>query len=148
MAEINYNITAPIKAVRDWLRTCPLIEGTDKFGINFLGNTPVEYTIDDVPGVSVIRRYFGGALKQKTYVIASRQSYSADVLQNAANSGLFDNFTKWIEHQNTIRAFPNLGADVVVQQVEVLSSGYLLEQGSDNARYQFEIQLTYKERNY
>lgn len=146
MENINYNVTAPIKSVRDWLRSCPLVDSNDKFSINYLGAQPTEYTVDDVPGVGVIKKYYGGALKQKTYVIASRQSYSADVLQNAANSGLFDNLTKWVETQNINRSYPTLGNGAIVQQVDVLSSGYLMEVGSDSARFQFEIQILYRER--
>lgn len=135
-----------IDEVRTWLQECTLIDADDRFNANYLGADPTEYTIEDVPVVAVLKQYLGGALKQKNYMIASRNSYGVDILDNIANSGFYDALSDWVQAQNKARNFPNMGTNKVVRNIKTTSTAYIFEAGADTARYQIPLQITYYEK--
>ena len=135
-----------IDEVRTWLQECTLIDANDRFNANYLGADPTEYTIEDVPVVAVLKQYLGGALKQKNYMIASRNSYGVDILDNIANSGFYDALSDWVQAQNKARNFPNMGTNKVVRNIKTTSTAYIFEAGADTARYQIPLQITYYEK--
>ena len=66
------------ESVRTWLRSCPLIDQNDRFSINYLGAEPMEYTVEEVPGVPVLTKYMDGStMRSASFVVASRSEYSA-----------------------------------------------------------------------
>lgn len=135
-----------IDEVRTWLQECTLIDANDRFNANYLGADPTEYTIEDVPVVAVLKQYLGGALKQKNYMIASRNSYGVDILDNIANSGFYDALSDWVQAQNKARNFPNMGENKTVRNIKTTSTAYIFEAGADTARYQIPLQITYYEK--
>ena len=138
--------TAMIGIVRAWLRTCPSISTGDRFNVNYLGVTDSEFTIEDIPTTPIIKQYLGGALKQKNFMLASREPYGMDILENIANSGLYDDLSNWVRTQNRLRAFPNLGEGTQVRFIQVTSTGYVFENDADKARYQIPLQITYYDK--
>lgn len=135
-----------IDEVRTWLQECTLIDSNNRFNTNYLGADATEYTIEDVPVVAVLRQYLGGALKQKSYMIASRNSYSVDILDNIANSGFYDSLSDWVQTQNKTRNFPDMGTNKQVRNIKTTSTAYIFEAGADTARYQIPLQITYYEK--
>ena len=75
-------MTPAIQAMRDWLRTCPLVASAQEDGVAFrvggLTGDAEEYTILDMPGAPELNRYFSGSLRLKNYVLASHTVYSPD----------------------------------------------------------------------
>lgn len=63
-------MTPAIQAMRDWLRTCPLVASAQEDGVAFrvggLTGDAEEYTILDMPGDPELKRYFSGSLRLKT----------------------------------------------------------------------------------
>ena len=94
-------MTPAIQAMRDWLRTCPLVASAQEDGVAFrvggLTGDAEEYTILDMPGAPELKRYFSGSLRLKNYVLASHTIYTPDnISQQAAASGFWDDLTEWV----------------------------------------------------
>ncbi len=141
-------MTPAIYAMRDWLRTCPLVASAQEDGVAFrissLSADTAEYSISDMPGDPILKRYFSGTVRLKNYILASRTTYSPENLAlQADNSGLWDELTDWVEAQNARRNFPRLGSGRTVRSVTVTSSGYILEAEGTTCRAQVQIQLIY-----
>jgi hypothetical protein len=141
-------MTPAIQAMRDWLRTCPLVASAQEDGVAFrvggLTGDAEEYTILDMPGAPELKRYFSGSLRLKNYVLASHTIYTPDnISQQAAASGFWDDLTEWVASQNRARNFPQLGSGRTVREVSVTSSGYILEAEGGACRAQIQLQLIY-----
>ncbi len=133
-----------IDAIRDWLRSCPLVDKSGRFDVNYLGAEPICYTVEEVPNSPVLRRYLDGStMREKVFVVASRDEYGANVLQNIANSGFWEQFSDWIEKQNKAKRFPVMETGKTPQKIEVTSSHYLFQAEASTARYQIQMKLTY-----
>lgn len=143
-------MTPAIQAMRDWLRTCPLVAAAQEDGVAFrisaLSADTEEYSISDLPGDPILKRYFSGTVRLKNYVLASRTTYSPEnpALQ-ANNSGLWDELTDWVEARNATHDFPQLGGGRTVRSVAVTSSGYILEADGTTCRAQVQLQLIYNQ---
>lgn len=137
--------TVLIGIMKNWLNECPSITG-NKFNVNYMGTVTSEFTIEDIPTTPVIKQYFGGALKQKNFMLASLEPYGMDILTNIANSGLYDTLSDWVRKQNLLRNFPDIGAGKQVRSIQVTSTGYIFENDADKAKYQIPIQITYYDK--
>lgn len=104
--------TADIKAMLDWLATCPLATALDNedvaFSIEYLGADAdqVQFSLEGTPTATVIDQFFLGSRRAKNYVLASRMTYSQDNIQQAANSSFWDEFAEWVETQSSARNLP------------------------------------------
>lgn len=131
-----------IDELRDYIRSCPLINKKKKLYIDYLGTDTGEYTIDVMPGESVVKKYAdGGSLRKLVFVFGSKEYYGSDIRTNIENSGFYDKFQRWIEEQNEIGNLPNIEN---VQSVNCVTYGYLFNtDGADKARYQIQMEMIY-----
>jgi hypothetical protein len=136
-----------IKAMQEWLKTCPLVAETlgegVSFRINYLPEGAGNFSIEDSPTDPIVKQYFGGTRRIKNYLIASRTEYSPDVWLQAAGSAFWDSFTSWIETQSAAGNLPELGAGRTPLRVAVTDSGYVYTSEDGKARWQIQIQLLY-----
>lgn len=140
-------MTPAIKAMQEWLKTCPLVDRLLDDGVRvrvaYLGTEPMEFSIEDSPSDPIVRRYFGGADKVKNFLLTSRMEYSPDVAQQAANSGFFDDLSAWIEAQDRARCFPVLSDGREARAVEITASGYIFNTEGTACQYQMQLALYY-----
>ena len=110
--------------------------------IDYLGSKAGEYTIDLIPGESIVKRYAdGGSIRKLIFVFASKEYYGSDVRTNIENSGFYERFSNWVEEQNAIDNLPNIDG---IQGVNCLTCGYLFDvDGADMAKYQIQMELIY-----
>lgn len=138
---------AAIKAVQEWLKTCPLVAGqlgnNVAFHIDYLPEDTTQFSIEDSPGDPVLQEFFSGRRKAKNYVLASRMEYSESIAQQAANSGFWDNFADWIEAQSDAHNLPDLGEGRTAERVAVTNSGYIVTSEDGTCRFQIQIRLEY-----
>lgn len=114
--------------------------------VDFLGNEPVEYTIEPIPCDPVLQKYTDGScMKQFLFVFASREYYSEDIAVNLGNLEFYEHFEEWIEQQNKNSVLPELGEDREAVSLEVTTCGYAFEADTNTARYQIQLKLTYEE---
>lgn len=142
--------TADVKAMLDWLATCPLIttlnNGDVVLGIDYLGTGEpdmVPFSLESTPSAPLLAQYFGGSSRAKNYILASRMGYSEDQVQQAANSSFWEDFAEWVEVQSRARKLPVLGDGRRAEKVVCLSPGYILSQDSNTCRFQIQLQLQY-----
>lgn len=140
-------MTAAIKAMQEWLKTCPLVsqqlEDGVVFNIDYLPDCAPQFSIEDSPSDPIVTRYFSGSERVKNYVLASRMAYGPDVWLQAENSAFWDDFTAWIEDQSDAGNLPDLGPHRQVLQVAVTDSGCIITSEDGSCRFQIQIQVLY-----
>lgn len=141
---MEYNSIA--EALHTYLLTCPLL-GDHPLGVDWLPDKSVAFSIDTTPASQIIQRYYSGSsLRQYEFVLRSVADYGADILQNLANSTLYEQLAAWFEEQTRKRTFPDLGSGRTVQSIEAQSTGYLMTAAPDVGRYQIQCRMIYYEK--
>lgn len=136
------------ESLREWFRTCPLLAPSSRFGVDYLTENPTEYAIYSVPSPlayheNVLGEEVLNDVQTVNYIFASKENYGADVEQNLANLGFFEGVTAWIIEQNAARNFPKIQEGRVRSIVPTLTA-YPAETGTDAAKYQIQIRITYR----
>ncbi len=134
--------------LRLWFRGCPAIADGNRFRVDYLAENPTEYAIYAVPSQlnykeNVLGEEIPLPVQTINYIFASKESYGADVEQNLANLGFYDEIVAWIMEQNAQRNFPSMNGGRIRSIVPTLTA-YPIEVGSDAARYQIQLRVTYK----
>lgn len=135
-----------IEALRAYIITCPHIGADQPVLIDYLGTEVTGTTLEPLPCDPVFRQYTdGGCLRQFQFLFASREIYTADVQQCAANQAFYERFAAWIRAQNDAGSLPDLGEGRTTFALEILSNGYVLSEDTETARYQIQLRLIYEE---
>ena len=130
---------ATITAMREWLKTCPLIaeeqgENGAAFRISGLSPEPVaEFSIEDSPTDPVTAVFFSGRNLAKSYIFVSRRDYS----------GFFEQLTEWVLAQNDRHHLPRLDGRKEALRVSVTSSGYIVTASAGSCKMQLQLRLEY-----
>lgn len=133
-----------MESLRKYFSGCPLLDENGKIGVDFLGNTSVEYVLETVPAEPIVKRYAdGGSIRQYVFTFASREAYGADALNNLCNCGFYAALAEWLEKQNNSKIFPALPDSLTPISIVVTTHGYLFDAGPDTGRYQIQCNLTY-----
>ena len=134
--------------LRTWLRNCPAIAKGKYFGVDYIGEKATEYAIISVPSTKRYRENILGQRKllptqEQNFIFAAKVPYGADVPQNLNNLGFFQEVSDWISQMSAAQDFPEW-ADGPITAIEASNTGAPVQTGSDAARYQFQIKVTYK----
>lgn len=114
---------ATITAMREWLKTCPLIaEEQSENGAAFR---------------------ISGRNLAKSYIFVSRRDYSEAQSVQIANSGFFEQLTEWVLSQNDRHHLPRLDGRKEALRVSVTSSGYIVTAESGSCKMQMQLRLEY-----
>lgn len=132
-----------IDALEKYFIGCELLKD-GALRVDYLGEKPVEYTIEVLPCDPVVKRYLGGStVRQYLFAFGSREFYSQERLQNIQNSAFYERLADWVETRSVSGVLPELPDGMEAQQLEVVSSGYLFDGSMTNARYQIQLRLLY-----
>jgi hypothetical protein len=132
-----------IDALEKYFIGCELLKD-GALRVDYLGEKPVEYTIEVLPCDPVVKRYLGGStVRQYLFAFGSREFYSQERLQNIQNSAFYERLADWVETKSMSGVLPELPDEMEAQQLEVVSSGYLFDGSMTNARYQIQLRLLY-----
>lgn len=138
---------AIIKSIKEFIKTCPLIEN-GKIRVDYLGEEPIEYSIDPIPAEKVIQSYLNGVKEcQFVFNFCSREYYSRQDVQNIANSKFYEDFEEWLEECNKNKTLPILEGNKVATEIRANTSGYLYNtaEGLATAKYMIQCVLEYTE---
>jgi len=115
--------------------------------VDYLGEHGIEYSIDPLQSDPIIKQYTdGSSLRQYQFAFTSLEWLDQGMAQNMDNSGFYEKFQDWIEAQNRIRNFPTLDNPIKTpQKIEAMTSGYLFDTTGENARYQIQCRLIYRQ---
>ena len=133
--------------LRNWFRSCPALAEGNRFRVDYLAENPTEYAIYAVPSQLRYRENVLGEeiplpVQTINYIFASKESYGADVEQNLANLGFYDEVVAWVLDQNAQRNFPAINEGRIKSIVPTLTA-YPVQVGSDSAKYQIQLRITY-----
>lgn len=138
-------------ALRDWLRTCPAILNSARFGVDFSGNSPTEYTLYSSP--TTLQSYtdiwgdvYFRPIQELNFMLKSVRPLSSDVLENLSNLGFFDEVTKWIYRQNAEKNFPEIAEGTVISIMPTLSP-FLFDAVANVGLYQIQLNVKYRRKN-
>ncbi len=132
-----------IDALEKYFIGCELLKD-GALRVDYLGEKPVEYTIEVLPCDPVVKRYLGGStVRQYLFAFGSREFYSQERLQNIQNSAFYERLADWVETRSMSGVLPELPDGMEAQQLEAVSSGYLFDGSMTNARYQIQLRLLY-----
>lgn len=136
------------EALREWFRRCPVLASDRRFLVDFLGENPVEYALYSTPSTisyheNVLGENVPDDVQTINYAFAVKASYGHDVVTNLANLGFFADVCAWIEEQNVARNFPLINEGRVMSIVPT-QTPYPAELGSDAAKYQIQLKITYR----
>ena len=134
--------------LREWFRGCPALSRKNRFRINYLSESPTEYALYSVPtGLNYTENVLGESVPKSiqtlNFIFASKEAYSADVQQNLAALSFYDEIVEWVIAQNVVRNFPKIQEGKVISIVPTLTA-FPSEVGSDSAKYQIQLKLTYR----
>lgn len=133
-------------AVREYLGGCHLFDG-NTLRVNFLGEDPQEYTLEDVPATPVLKKYRdGSSVRQALFVLASRELYSRDAVENLKASGFYEQLSDWLDAQNFQRNLPALPEGMTARKIEAITNGYCISADIEQnvQRYQIQLRLIYE----
>lgn len=142
---------ASITALRDWLKTCPLIaEEQDATGAAFriagLEEEATAFSIEDSPTDPIVESYISGRNLAKNYLFLSRREFGETDVLTIENSGFFEQLADWVMEQNDCGILPDLskcGHGKEAQSIEVISTGYIVTDGSGSCKMQMQLRLVY-----
>ena len=137
-----------IDQIRQWFRSCPALSDGNRFRVDYLSESPTEYAIYASPSTISYRENVLGEevpndIQTLNFIFASKESYGADVQTNLANLGFYDAVAAWVIEQNAARNFPTISGGKVRSIVPTLTA-FPAEIGSDTAKYQIQLRMTYK----
>ena len=137
-----------IDQLRKWFRTCPALSDDNRFRVDYLSESPTEYAIYASPSTisyheNVLGEEVPDNIQTLNFIFASKESYGADVQTNLANMGFYDDVVLWVIEQNALRNFPTISNGRVKSIVPTLTA-FPAEIGSDTAKYQIQLRMTYK----
>lgn len=137
--------------LRLWLRQCPAISSKNRFGVDFMGQDPTEYTLYSSPTTlsyltDILGNVYFKPVQELNYVFASLFAFSKDILQNLENLGFFADVIEWIYAQNITKNFPEIEEGTVLSIMPTLSP-YVFDADSDSARYQIQIKIRYRRKS-
>ena len=136
-----------IKAMQEWLKTCPLVAGqlgsNVAFHIDYLPERTAQFSIEDAPGDPVLASFFSGKRKAKDDVLSRRMESSEGIAEQSANSGFWDALADWIEAQGDAHRLPDQGEGRTAERVAGTNSGYIITSEDGTCRFQIQIRLEY-----
>lgn len=137
-----------VEQLRLWFRKCPAILDTNRFNVDYLNERATEYAIYSVPSTlkyheNIIGEMILDDTQTQNFIFASKASFGADIQQNLANLGFYDEVAAWVLEQNNAQSFPSIREGTVKSIVPTLTA-YPAEVGSDAAKYQIQLKMTYR----
>ncbi len=139
-----------VEQLRRWFRTCPALSDENRFRVDYLSESPTEYALYASPSTITYRENVLGEevptdIQTLNFIFASKESYGADIQTNLANMGFYDDVVLWVIEQNSKRNFPVINDGQVKSIVPTLTA-FPVEIGSDTAKYQIQLRMTYKRK--
>lgn len=129
-----------IDKIREYIAKCPYLKD-GKIGIDYLGNEPTAYSIEPIPVKPIVSENIDGScLEQYAFVLASRESYGPETMQNMLNSKFYEKFSKWIKQNNKEGILPDIDG---IEKIECTSTAYAYQTGIKDARYQIQLRIEY-----
>lgn len=133
-----------IDAIKSYFENeCDLFTGK-KLNVNCLSEKVHSCVIELTPSKPLIQKYTdGSSLNQKTFMIATREFFDNETIQNLQTAQFYEMFEEFILKQNDTGNLPKLDDGYTSVELEILNSGYVQDVTGNKARYQINLRLIY-----
>ena len=127
-----------IDSIRTYMITCPYLDDERVVNVDYLTNE-LSYSIEPIPSDPYVKKFVdGGGIKQFQFAFTSKESYDAS--ETVGINQFYEQFSEWIELQNDLGIYPFEGCT----GIEIMTSEYLFDSESANARYQIQLRVLYE----
>ena len=134
-----------IAKLRDYLfNVVDSITSNKDYQINadFLGSNN-DFSLDKIPtDIKVQKWIVGTEIHKDVYSFRSRKLYSQDTINNLKNIGFFEEFERIIKSNNREGILPDIEN---IESIECLNCGTLIYAGTNEATFDIQIKITYRE---
>lgn len=133
-----------IEKLREYFSKFSLFDKNSPFYADFNSEEPCNYSLNLLPGTQKKEDVMGNKYYIKNFAITSKE-YTPTDLERIENLGLFEQLEDWVEEQNDIGNFPDLGENIEVTSIVVTNTGYLYENDPKNniGLYQIQFQIEF-----
>ena len=102
-----------------------------------------DFSLDKIPTNTEVQKWIIGVVKRnEVYSFRSRKTYSQDTINNLTNIGFFEDFENKIKSNNDEGILPDIKN---IESIECLNCGTLIYAGTNDATFDIQIQITYRE---
>lgn len=129
---------AKIELIRDFIETCPFLKN-GKVNVDYIKDKPHSYSIDETPVMPILDSFTDGGKRMQIQFDFSIQA-NFSVLENIKNSKFCDNFTDWIDEQDSAGNLPNIDG---IEWIKCLGRGTILQTTETTAIYVIPMQVAY-----
>lgn len=137
-----------IESIRAWLRTCPAIDNSKFFRVDYIDDDPNCYAIYSVPSAlnyktDILGETYLDSVQSLSFYFCIICPWGKDIKQNMENIRAATAVIEWMQEQNMSANFPTLEEGEVVSILPTLTP-QPLQQTAETAIYQISIQLKYR----
>lgn len=130
-----------IESIRDYFKTCPLLDKKARINVDYIGDKVIEYAIYPEPIEPWYKRYLGGGgIRQFGFTFTTVNYLSAETQIQLANSGFSEKLINWIVSNNDKGILPDIKGIV---EIQILTNGFLSDTSTSTAMYQIQMKLLY-----
>lgn len=140
--------TDNVANLRNWFRQCPAVLKRNRFRADYLAEAATEYSIFTSPSTlrsheNILGEVVLDDIQTQNFIFASKVPYGPDVEQNLANLVFYQDVMRWMIEQNNSGNFPEWEGGTVRAILPTITA-YPAQAGSDTAKYQIQVQITYR----
>lgn len=137
-----------VKAIRAWLRTCPLINASAPFMIDYFDDDPTCYAIYSSPSeitykTDILGNTYADSVQTKSFYFRVSMPATADARVMADNLELLNGLITWMQTQALTKNWPVISGYRVIALLPTLSP-YAMKSSTNEMSYQITIQLRYR----
>lgn len=137
---------ARISKLRDYLfEVIDTLATDNKYQINadMLSNDINNYSLNKIPVQPILERWITGFTRyREVYAFRSKMPYSQDTINNLSNINFFENFEGIIRQKNKNGELPDIEG---IESIECLNYGTMVQAGTNDAIFEIQIQIIYRE---
>lgn len=133
-----------IDGLIEFIDQCPHLNDLVSIKADYCNEDAISYCIETSSSSKILETYIDGSKVLKLpFVFSSKEIMSDYDDTNVENMIFYENFSNWIEEQNTIGNLPVLEGGLTSISIEVVSHGYVVQSEADRGRYEIQLKLKY-----
>ena len=133
-----------LSALQEYIRDYSELKEDAPVWVNYLGESPVGYSIVPLPGDRIVEEYITGNTSRVFPFAFQSMESTMDQLARENVQEFYEDFAEWLRTQSEAGEFPDMDDGQTPYKIEAIGSGFLFAQGdSQTGIYQIQCQLLY-----
>lgn len=128
----------------EFIDQCPHLNDLISIKADYCSEDAISYCIETSSSSKIVNTYIDGSkILKLPFVFSSKEIMSDYDDTNVENMIFYENFSNWIEKQNSIGNLPVLEDGLSALSLEVMSHGYVVQSEANGGRYEIQLKLEY-----